>query len=70
MDVNYTITEFYIEIHNLQVCGLPGWRQIEHPITAPREVAAVKTATKISNGKPSVSERQKSVEFMATIVSS
>ena len=40
-------------------------------LTAPREVAAVKTATKnFSNGKPSVSERQKSVEFMATIVSS
>ena len=48
MDANYTITEFYIEVHNLQVCGLPGQRHIEPPITAPREVAAVKTATKNS----------------------
>ena len=62
MDVNYTITEFYIEVNNLKVCGLPGQRHIELPITAPREVAAVKTATKTL--KP------KSVEFMVTIVSS
>ena len=48
MDANYTITEFYIEVNNLQVYGLPGWRHIELPITAPREVAAVKTATKNS----------------------
>ncbi len=51
MDVNYTITEFYIEVHNLQVCGLPGYGHIELPITAPREVAAVKTATKILKRK-------------------
>ena len=70
MDVNYTITEFYIEVNNLQVCGLPGQRHIELPITAPREVAAVKTATKILKWKPSVSERPKSVEFMVKIVSS
>ncbi len=44
--------------------------EIEPPITTPRELAAVKTAWKFSKGKPSVSERQKSVEFMATIVSS
>ena len=67
MDANYTITEFYTENDNLQVCGLPGQRHIELPITAPREVAAVKTATKILKWKTFGFCRPKSVEFMVTM---